>query len=106
MILLYSFKGTGEFKLRGRSDPGFLQQWFCVERSYGIEMERTGRSPDCLWSAENLRRYIVEHVLLHEIGHHVQYQQRWRAGIRCRLASHIHEQFAEDYAIRFHRAKL
>jgi hypothetical protein len=49
---------------------------------------------------EDLRRYVLEHVLLHEIGHHIQYMQRSRAGFMRRLSHRAGEQFAEDYALR------
>ncbi len=103
VILLHSFQYTRNFWLGKRTDPGYIEQHWHVECSYGMQMERRGKEVLCRWSAENYRRYIVEHVLLHEIGHHVLYQQRWRARQSRELPSHIHEQFAEDYAIRFQR---
>jgi hypothetical protein len=105
VILLYSIKGAFDFRLRARSDPGYIKQRYRVERSYGIEIVRVDSRVLCRWSAKDGRRYMVEHVLLHEIGHHVQYQQRWRARLSLWLPSHIKEQFAEDYAIRFHRER-
>lgn len=104
VILLYSFKGTGEIKLH-RSDPGYIKHWFRVECSYGMEIECMGSGAICHWPAESGRRYMVEHVLLHEIGHHVQYQQRWRADLRGWLPSRIHEQFADAYALRYERER-
>jgi hypothetical protein len=105
VILLHSVKGALSFMLRSHSDPGYIQQRYRVDCSYGMQIDRRGRSVICRWSAESACRFMVEHVLLHEIGHHVLYQQRWRAGLLRRLASPIHEQFAEDYALRFHRAR-
>jgi len=105
VILLHSARGTQQFPLRYRSDPGYIERWFKVEREFGMEIRKVGGQTICAWPDECYRQYIVEHVLLHEIGHHVEYQQRWRAGFRRWLPSRLNEQFAEDYAIRFLRER-
>jgi hypothetical protein len=69
-----------------------------------MQVERTGSRWRVHWQAEDLRRYILEHVLLHEIGHHVQKMQRLREGLRSRLPVAAKEQFAEAYAGRLRRS--
>jgi hypothetical protein len=105
VILLYSIKEAGGITFPMRFNPGHIEQRFRVERRYGMEMERKGNRVLCRWPAENGRRFLAEHVLLHEIGHHVQYQQRWRAGLRRWLPVQDKEQFAEDYALRVWRQR-
>lgn len=102
-VLIFSYCGKMAFMLSPRRTAGYVQRRFQVERGYGMEIERPGRRYILTWPDEDLRRYISEHVLLHEIGHHVQDRQRWRAGLDRRLPSCVEEQFAEDYAIRFLR---
>jgi hypothetical protein len=44
----------------------------------------------------NLRRFYVEHLLYHEVGHHVDsYQRHWSKASGARL-----EAFADQYAIQ------
>ena len=105
MIVVWSDAGGLQFKLRRRCDPGYVERWFHVEAEYDIQMDNSGARTVCRWSKEDLSRYLVEHVLLHEIGHHVQYQQRQRSKLARRLPSNLQEQFAEDYAIRFNRQR-
>jgi hypothetical protein len=59
-----------------------------VERSFGMRVEQIGRRWFCRWDREDWRRFVLEHVLPHEIGHHV-----------CGLS----EELAEDYARRYLR---
>lgn len=103
VIEIYSTKGASQFMLRGRIDSGSIQRRLRVELRFGLEVERCGSYVLCRWPAEAERRYIIEHVLLHEIGHHVLDQQRWRARLRYHFPDHAHEQFADDYALRLHR---
>jgi hypothetical protein len=59
-----------------------------VERSFGMQVEQIGTRWYCRWHREDWRRFVLEHVLPHEIGHHV-----------CGLS----EILAEDYALRYLR---
>ena len=54
----------------------------------------------------SLRRFILDSVLPHEIGHHVQYEQRRRKGYERALPTAIKEHFAEDYALRWARGRI
>lgn len=105
VIVLFARDSSMEFRMRRRYNVGFIKHRYRVERGYGMEVYRVGSQTFCHWPNENGQRFTVEHVLLHEIGHHVLYQQRWRNGHSRRLPSRNHEQFAEDYAIRFNRER-
>ena len=62
-------------------------------------LEGLGKEP-------SLRRFILDSVLPHEIGHHVQYEQRRRKRYERALPSATKEQFAEDYALRWARGRI
>jgi hypothetical protein len=85
-----------------RSD---LEHSQMVQLEYGMRIERVGSRWFCRWSPEDLRRFVVEHVLLHEVGHHVHHMQRRRQGFTSRLTLGVREQFAEDYALRHARRR-
>ena len=57
------------------------------------------------WSAEDLRCFIVEHVLLHELGQHVYFWRRQQQGLTYHPNMPGAEQFAEDYALRYRSLK-
>jgi hypothetical protein len=59
-----------------------------VHRSFGMQVEQIGTRWYCRWEREDWRRFVLEHVLVHEIGHHV-----------CGPS----EQLADDYALRYLR---
>jgi hypothetical protein len=60
-----------------------------VERSFGMRVEQIGRRWYCRWDREDWRRYALQHVLPHEIGHHV-----------CGPSADL----AEGYALRYLRS--
>lgn len=103
VIFLHSQPSSLRFRLRWHWSHGALARCFAVELAYGMEVDQTSGRTVCRWGAECLRRYTLEHVLPHEIGHHVQYRQRWRGGHGGDLGWRVKEQFAEDYALRFCR---
>jgi hypothetical protein len=92
------------WKLYPHAKWGHIEHYFAVELGFGMEVERTGSRWRVRWHSEDLRRYILEHVLLHEIGHHVQKMQRLSEGLRSRLPVVVREQFAEAYAWRLRRS--
>lgn len=100
VIHLYAWPASLSFKTRRHYSVGEAAQCFAVELSYGIRMERVGGRLFCRWEPECLRRYVAEHVLLHEIGHHVQRRQRLRVGFSAFPGHAASEQFADDYASR------
>jgi hypothetical protein len=74
-----------------------------VELAFGMRVEQIGRRWVCRWSADDLLRFILEHVLIHEVGHHVDWRERTRAGFTRVPSLAAREQFAEDYALRYLR---
>jgi hypothetical protein len=51
-----------------------------LEMEYGMRIEQRGSRWYSVWSFETLRRFVLEHVLLHEIGHHVFHRDRAERG--------------------------
>ncbi len=62
-----------------------------VEMEYGMKIELVGSRWLCRWEAEDLRRYSLEHVLQHEVGHHVHAMQRQRQGMEAQLSRRVKE---------------
>ena len=87
-------------KLGWRYTAQEVERRFWVELSFGVRVVGHSSPTVLKWDATCLRHYILDHVLPHEVGHHVQYQRRWLAGHRRDLPSSQKEQFAEDYALR------
>jgi hypothetical protein len=67
---------------------------------FGMTLEQSGSRWVCRWTAEGIRRYTLEYVLAHEIGHHVYYLRHGYPKNR-----RAWEQFAHDYAMRRIRAR-
>ena len=103
VIHLYAWPTSLAFKTRRHYSVGEAARCFAVELSYGMRTGRAGSRLLCHWEPECLRRYIGEHVLLHEIGHHVQRRQRLQAGLTAFPGHIASEQFADDYASRWGR---
>ena len=103
VIVLPSQESSLSFKTHWRVTPGAAEKRFSVELRFGMRLDYRGCRATCSWPASSLRQYILEHVLLHELGHHVQHQQRLRAGHYGALRWVPSEQFAEDYALRMER---
>jgi hypothetical protein len=70
------------------------------ELRHGMRVEQVGSRWYCVWEPEQLRQFILYHVLPHEIGHHVCHQRRLRQGLRGCPGNDYCEQFAEAYARR------
>jgi hypothetical protein len=87
-------------RVKGRDMGGFV-----VERAFGMRVEQAGNHWCCRWEPEDLRRFILDHVLPHEIGHHVDYLAHRREGRRPVPRCAAREQFAEAYALRFLRER-
>jgi len=104
VIYIFSYVDTLVFKQPANVKRSEVESGLVVELMYGMEVECAGSRWLCRWNPENLRRFIVEHVLLHEVGHHVHYMQRARQGIQRPPTKRDTEQFAEAYALR-HRSK-
>jgi hypothetical protein len=104
VILIYSFAEDLVYKHPPHVRRGDLERGLGMELAFGMEIERMGARWFCRWHPENWRRFILEHVLLHEIGHHVQHMQRRRDGHSAELSVGVKEQFAEAYACRLRRS--
>src|SRR5262249_44967959 len=94
-IHIYSYPDILRYRLLPHTKPGNIQRGLAVELQFGMVVEEEGGRYGCQWSAANLRRFIVEHVLLHEVGHHVYNMQRRRQGLAYRPCTRESEQFAE-----------
>lgn len=99
-ISLFSYPETLTFKLAPNTKHKDILYRLHVELEYGMQVEQVVSRWFCRWTAEDLRRFMIDHVLLHEIGHHVHYQQRSKQGYDYLPGTRAAEQFAEDYAIR------
>jgi hypothetical protein len=101
-VHVYSYPADLTFRLPRSCKPGDWERGFSEELAYGMQLDRTGPRWTCRWEAAGLRAFILEHVLAHEIGHHVYFYDRWRAGHWDPPPKTHSEQFAESYA-RHHR---
>jgi hypothetical protein len=88
-IMVYAV--PDDFKFSWPFHPGneFMQE--CAR--WGARWQKLGREWYCYWDRENYGRYVLDHVLLHEIGHHMDDYHRRRTGDSV-------ERFAERYALR------
>ena len=102
-IHIYSYLDTLQFKLRANTKLSEIEIDLADQLQYGMSIVQEGNRYICVWSKENLRNFIVEHVLLHEVGHHVFFWKRKQQGLPYRHDVAGAEQFAEDYALRFRR---
>ncbi len=103
-INLFSYPDSLRFKLMAHTRLGEINRGLAVELRYGMRVEAEGTRYICVWSGEDLRRFMVDHVLLHEVGHHVYFRQRREQGYKGTPRSKESEQFAEAYAVRHNRA--
>lgn len=103
VIYLLSYRETLCYRQPPHTTRAGIEHGLSVETAYGMQIEQEGRRWACQWEAEALRRFTIEHVLMHEIGHHICFLQRHRDGFKGALGWAASEQFAEDYALRFQR---
>jgi hypothetical protein len=104
-IHLLSYPESLTYKQPAGTRRGDMETGFMIERHFGLRMEKVGSRWYCRWSAEDLRLFALEHVLIHEVGHHVQCMQRQRQGIQPWPSRRVSEQFAEAYACRYLRER-
>lgn len=103
-IHLFSFPDTLRFKMKAHTKLSDIENGLAINCDYGMTIERQGSRYVCKWAAEDLRRFVVEFVLLHEVGHHVQFRERQQQDLPYRANAPGHEQFADDYALRWRKA--
>ncbi len=99
-ILLYSYPASYCFKLFPHTKRHDIEEKLAVELEYGMTVEQVGSRFVCHWQPEDLRRFILIHVLSHEVGHHIYHRQRQLQGLVHRSHTVESEQFAEAYAKR------
>lgn len=100
-IHLYPLRRSLEYKVRhfgSCKDPALA---FSHQCAYGMKAERQGIGWLCRWEFVHWKKFILEFVLAHEIGHHVHYMKRKASGLTCYPPLPASEQFADDYANRF-----
>jgi hypothetical protein len=99
-IHLYSMGEGLEYKLRFRGHRGALEAALQVEVSYGMSLYPEGASWFARWEFGDWRAFILNHVLAHEVGHHVRDFRRMKAGYVFMPRTRESEQSAEAYALR------
>ena len=73
-----------------------------VEIEFGMKIRLEGSRLICAWESAELERFILFHVLLHEVGHYV-FHSHWELNGLKRVTNRVSsEQFAEAYALRMH----
>lgn len=61
---------------------------------YGAQIKKKGLNWYAVWSLENLRKYYIQGILYHEVGHHVDYYYRHWSGPNREKA----EEYADQYS--------
>ncbi len=103
VIHLFSYPEMLSFKQPPHIKPGQIAHGLAVELAYGMRVEQVGSRFVCVWEKETLQSFIVDHVLVHEIGHHVYHRRRRQQGYSYCPNRTESEQFAEAYALRLSR---
>ncbi len=103
-IRLYSYPDTYTYRQPMTTKRVHIEVGLAVEREFGMEVDKIGGRYVCRWSAADLKRFILEHVLLHEVGHHVYHWRRKEQGQTFRPSWRESEQSAESYAVSGTRA--
>ncbi|MDQ2732202.1 MAG: hypothetical protein M3Y56_11130 [Armatimonadota bacterium] len=106
VIHIRSLDQSLAFKQSPHAERGNLEHRLSVELLFGMTLERSGSRWISRWKAADWRRFVLEHVLPHEVGHHVQLQQRLRDDHCGSIQRSTEEQFAEAYACRHWRSHL
>ena len=76
---------------------------FPEEVTYGMTAERQGSGWVCTWQREDWSTFILDHVLAHEVGHHVHHENRNKMGHPIGYGTLESEKVAEHYARRIRR---
>jgi hypothetical protein len=100
-VHLYSLPACLSMKQPRHLKRADIERGLAVEMAYGMQVTQVGSRYVCTWDVADLRRFVVQHVLLHEIGHHVYHWRRQRANYPYRPGTKESEQFAEAYARRW-----
>ena len=103
-IYIYSITATLLFKQPSTVKLSDIEIGLADALEYGLQVQTSGSRWICQWRREDLNRFILGHVLPHEVGHHVFHQQRLKEGTEKQASFQVREQFAEHYALR-HKLK-
>ncbi len=99
-IRLYSYPATYTYRQPPHTKRADIDEGLAIEREFGMCVEQVGGRYVCRWEAAGLKRFTLEHVLLHEVGHHVYHWRRRQQGHEFRPSRRESEQLAESYALR------
>ncbi len=62
---------------------------------YGAKLEKSGKNWISKWSIESVRKYYIQGILYHEVGHHIdRYYRLWSSANSKEI-----EEYADQYAI-------
>ncbi len=100
VVEIPAVRNSMTFKFDRHATRGRLIALCSIEIAYGMEIEGVGDRWVSHWTRESLCKYIAEHVLAHEVGHHVIHQKRKREGMKPCPGHDACEQIAENYALR------
>lgn len=103
VIHVYSFPDSFSYQLPKSTRQSDVLRDLATELDYGMRLEEAGARLVCAWDPEDLRRFVTEFVLLHEVGHHVCHQERRRDGWTPCPGNQVCEQFADAFARKFLR---
>lgn len=92
-IYIYSIQDSLSFKQPPHVRRSQLDESIAVQ--FGMEIKQSGRRWVCCWTKENLRRFVLDYVLPHEVGHHVFYKS-----FGYKKDGSQSEKFAHTYAIQ------
>jgi hypothetical protein len=99
-IHLCSRPASLEFRLRSRKKRRRIEHFYRIELFFGLQIERQSGVWWGRWEADGLRRFMLEYMLLHEIGHHVYSLGHPRHQYPTNASELNHERFAIAYAHR------
>ena len=99
-IHIYSYRSDYRFKLASNTKMKHVLNYLNVEIKYGMRLQQEGSRLVCCWDPLDLELFVLKHVLLHEVGHHVFYQNRSGNHLTKYPGRTVSEQFAEAYAVK------
>ncbi len=97
-ITLYSIRDDYQYRLPARTKRKDVLRSFEVELEYGMTLIEENSKFTLNWEPAQLKSFILNPVLLHEIGHHVYFENRLRQGFKDNSRTNDSERFAEHYA--------
>lgn len=99
-IEIYSYPDSLSYRIGRRHSKPELERYYGVELSFGMSLLNRDGVWNAYWNQEDLERFVLQHVLLHEVGHHVYRWQVLSSWNRHKPNRDASERYAEDYARR------